>query len=275
MKLQLLSLLILSCMIISCGRTESKSRSYKLVDPIAPEVMEDMIQKQHIWCTDEKQCPEGIGRMFALSSDRRRPTTACSALLVGPDLVLTNSHCAYVGVNNLDQTCGALYFAFPNAYGTVQTAMCSKILWRDKRYHGSERYRKGDNDFALIKLDHELTMTPLKFTKASMRPGTTVYPMVVDQMNGYQARIVKLECKVKGVANKFGVATLSDCPIISGNSGSAVLDEQKNIVGLIFASSNTKVRRSDEDLSTRRHATSKGYAYTTEHLEKVLGDLLN
>lgn len=213
--------------------------------------------------------------MFALSAASYRPTIACSTILVAADMVMTNSHCAYIGVSDLNKTCDSLYFAFSNASGRVEAARCSKILWRDKRLQGSDRYRRGDNDFALIKLDHPLSITPLKFSSQPIQRGDTVYPMVVDQVSGVQARIVKLECSVKKIDVRTGVATLSNCPIIAGNSGSAILNEEKNIVGIIFASSNLGIRGANEDLSTRSSGTSNGFAYTTEHLRKILGSLLD
>lgn len=273
MKLGLLTLLMLLGL-LSCGRPESKSPAFKEINPIAPEFMDQITNQQFISC-DNGNCTPGIGRMFSMSTDPLRQSMNCTAILVGANLVLTNSHCAYTGRSNLINTCKSLYFSFPSPDGSVQGARCSKILWRDKRQYGQPNYRKGDNDFSLIRLDRALSITPLKFAKGGMKTGTKVYPTVMDQVDAYNARIVRLTCHVKHLSEKLGVATLMNCPIISGNSGSPVLDENQNLIGIVFASSNLRVRKPTDDMDVRRTGKSVGFAYSADYVESVLGNLLN
>lgn len=236
--------------------------------------MDNLIKSQTIFCSDEKFCPEGIARMFAVNFEDNNLSSRCSAFLVADDIVMTNSHCIWVGDISLEETCKGLYFAFPTPMGQAETASCSEILWRDRRQYGRTSYRKGDNDFALVKLDRKMSVKPLTL-KDDIQVEQTVHPVVMDHIDSFLARATKLSCKVQSI-DKYGVAVLDDCPIISGNSGSAVLNDNLEVVALVFASDNIHVRKPTDELAIRSDGgNNDGKAHTVAHIKKVLGNILS
>ncbi len=272
MQFQTLLLISLAVLMTACGQPESKHISPKKIR-ISQEQMSLIIASQSITCSDDKFCPEGIARMFAINFEDANNSTTCAAFLVAPDVVMTNSHCIYNPKTSLEKICSGLYFVFPG-HGYSYSARCSEIMWRDPLKNGGHYYTDGDKDFALIRLDSTVPLTPLKLLSGGLKPGAKVYPLVVDQMGGYNARITKLACQVDRVTTKYGVAKLSDCPVISGNSGSPVLDENQNVVGLIFASSNNKIRSPNDEIDVRIKAKSKGFAFSMDFVQKGVGHLL-
>ena len=210
--------------------------------------------------------------MFSINFEDVNSSSTCTAFLVAPDIVMTNTHCIYKNKHSLAKVCSGLYFSFAGI-GLPQIAQCSKIIWRDSRQQGRQYYRKGDNDFALIRLDRNIPLIPLRLLPGAPIIGSTVYPLVVDQVSGNKARVTKLECKIEKFIPKHGVIQLSDCPIISGNSGSPVLDKDHNVLGIIFASSDNEIKKPSDDLSVRRNSVTKGFAFSTDHIKSIIGQL--
>lgn len=266
------ALILLMLMVIAaCGKTNSHTKKDRFLDHYQ---MQGLIQTQNIFCSDAAFCPEGVARMFAVNFQDNKQSSTCSGFLIADDLVITNSHCVWTGDIGLEKTCQGLYFAFPVPHGQTQNAQCSKILWRDRRQNGRNTYRQGDNDFALIQLDHKVSVRPLKLN-TDIKVGQIVHPLVMDQFDAVSARVTKLSCEVIFI-NKHGVASLKDCPIISGNSGSAVLDENQTVVGVVFASTNAHVRTPQDELELRMQgAKTLGQVYTIAHIKKILGDKIS
>lgn len=232
-----------------------------------------IIAGQTITCSDQSFCPEGIARMFTINFEDVNNSSTCSAFLVAPDVVMTNTHCVHGAKKNLEKICSGLYFVFPGQ-GFTYSAQCSNILWSNRHQTSNHNYRSGDNDFALIKLDRNIPLTPLKISRGGLKQGANVFPVVVDQMGGFNARITKLECQIEKVIAKQGVLKLSNCPVISGNSGSPVLDENQNVIGIIFASSNNNIRSPSDELEVRIKSNTKGFAFTMDYVMMKMGHLL-
>ena len=83
-----------------------------------------------------------------------------------------------------------------------------------------------------------------------------------------------LECRVEKLTPQYGVAQLSNCPVIAGNSGSPVLDKDQNVVGIIFASSNNHIRKPSDELGVRTKSDSKGFAFSIDYVQGIIGNLL-
>lgn len=264
-------ILFLLTMISACGKPATSSTRKERT--LNPGMMESLIANQTIYCSDSEFCPEGVARMFAINFDDNKRSSMCSAFLIAEDLVMTNSHCVWAGDISLKQTCEGLYFAFPTPHGQTQTALCSKIMWRDPRQNGRDTYRKGDNDFALIRLNQKVSVKPLKLS-STLSVGQKVFPLVTDHIDGFMAQMTKLECEVESI-DRLGVTILKDCPVISGNSGSAVLDENKNVVAVIFASTDPHIRKPTDQLVIRTKSSTRGLAFTISHIKRILGAELN
>jgi V8-like Glu-specific endopeptidase len=265
----LITLLVLAC---ACGKPKSEFQSRKQIK-MTQEEMSLILSGQSLTCSDQDFCPEAVARMFAINFEDVNNSSTCSAFLVAPDLVMTNSHCVFGLKMSLEKVCSGIYFSFQRN-GFSYSAQRSKILWRDSRQVGRHYYRNGDNDFALIRLDHNVPINPLKLVSISLKLEQRLYPVVVDQLGGYNDRITKLDCLVERMIPQYGVVQLADCPVISGNSGSPVFDENRNVVALIFAASDNKARLPSDELSVRMKSHSKGFALTTDYILKRIGHLL-
>lgn len=66
---------------------------------------------------------------------------------------------------------------------------------------------------------------------------------------------------------------MENCPIIHGNSGSAILDKDQQLIGIIFASSDNNSRLPGDMLETRPKMKTYGYAYSMDYILSELKQL--
>lgn len=223
-------------------------------------------------CPDEG-CPEGVGRLFAINFQNSNASHVCSAFLVSPNLVMTNSHCIYFDQVSDSKVCSGVHIAFPNKWGYYYTSECRKIIWKDSQLNGSPYYQEGDKDFALIELKDEIPLPTLKMNPIQFEHQDKAFPLVVDHLSRHHARIFKLNCVVNSVNTKTGLIELGGCPVISGNSGAAVVNENGEASGVLFASTDADIRLPGK-LEKRKYPT-RGFAYSMNFVMEVLETYLN
>jgi V8-like Glu-specific endopeptidase len=270
----LIASLMMLLLLTACGKGGKSSADKKI--KLSPEMMAQIMANQEIKCAEAAFCPEGIVRIFTVNYDDAAKSSNCTGFLIGPDLVMTNSHCVYAGKINLEKTCERIHFAFATRYGHTYQARCEEIIWRDPRQNGSSTYNEGDKDFALVKIDRYVPVKPLRLDKKELPVGSKVHPVVIDHIDLYTARLVKLDCFVDESVESSGLVRLSKCPVIGGNSGSAIVDDNGNVVAILFASNDPNVKKATDPLPYRKQATSfnLGFAFSMTFVESILGQFI-
>jgi hypothetical protein len=260
MKTSLLLLLVM--LLAACGRQERRLTIKRT--SVSPGDVERILLLQSFSCEAE-DCITGVGRVLTVDLEGQRSGSLCTAFLVSEDLALTNTHCVYMGTADARRTCDGVFFAFPGSAG-FETAKCSQILWRNLRHRGERRASLSDQDFAL-------SISPLKINRSGTTSGARVTPLVMDQISNYDGRLLRLDCTVDWV-NSAGVIQLQNCPAISGNSGSPVLDQNGEVVAIMYASADPKVHLPTYSREERRKGKALAYALNMPQLLIVIEQFL-
>jgi V8-like Glu-specific endopeptidase len=164
---------------------------------------------------------------------------ACTAFLIGPDLLLTAGHCAVnVGVSEHETNtfCKAFSWLFdyaPDINGRVKTTgidpdkvyRCQETIYAIKEEVAPYR------DFALIRLNRPvLGRTPLKLSSDPVKKNDVLsmvgYPLGTPAKSSTNGRVL-----VNDAAKEIMVTTLDS---FEGNSGSPVLNAKKEVVGILI-----------------------------------------
>ncbi len=166
---------------------------------------------------------------------------ACTAFLVGPDLLATAGHCVVnTGVieNDPERYCEVYYWIFDyqsNALGETQIKnipsenvyKCKKIIF------GANQERLPFRDFALIQLDREVIgRNPLKLSNTDdlLGPFSMMgHPLGVPQVLSRGANLIENDL------TKQSFVTSLDA--LEGNSGSPVFNASMEVIGILISGS--------------------------------------
>lgn len=200
----------------------------------------------------EASCPEGVVSIYTEASKKlsysgyEYSMQLCSGTLIAPDLILTNFHCIEKTHGTAMDDCkGKVYVRTQDG----ETVGCKEITYDSSISFISEEEGIVRRDVALIRLDHDLSLnTPDAIMKVVPKPlsETEAYSSYVVNFGSTfsePAKIAKKTCKIMkdnsiyplGGLERKSFEFLGDCDVIQGNSGSALLSEKNEIVGLIFA----------------------------------------
>lgn len=259
MKLSVIYLILFSVFfLIGCGKSNEDNK--KFVN-ITPEQISNLLENQSFECASlgGGQCPEGIARIFILNSSQPDKSSLCTGFLTKSNQLVTNHHCI-----STDVQCASTYFSV-YVSGSYEAAKCKRVI--GSKDDGKPLSEKAV-DYSVLELDRHIRNTDVfRYSSSSARPGSELTTWVIDHIDLFKARITELRCKLKGSRNSL---ELENCPSISGNSGSPVLNERGHIVGVLWGSTTNDSITEATPLGDRRAREDHSYATEVRHFKNLL-----
>lgn len=191
-----------------------------------------------IRCENPADCLPGVGGLIS-------PKGVCSAFFLTSDIVATNYHCLPAAEAELKQSClGKVAFVFPETGQFKQESFdCEKLIYASAP---AVTGFAGIPDYAFFKIMGRTTRTALIVNREGFRDGLKVHIRKVDfDSKNRSAKIRPVACAAiqNSLADPVFKSPLSSvvllengCPIIPGNSGSPMLTEDHQAIGVVSAS---------------------------------------
>lgn len=236
-------------LLISCGKDDSNS---KKTVTIVPEQIANLLENQSFECAsiDGDQCPAGIARIFILNLDRPTESSLCTGFLTDANRLVTNHHCL-----STEEECSNTYISIYNG-ANYETAKCKDII---SAVDDGKPLSEKVIDYAVLELDHFVSSEIFKVSSRTPRIGAKLSAWVIDHITLFEGRITEFECTVRGRKNSL---ELANCPSISGNSGSPVLNSEGSVVGVLWGATTTNDITERTPLNLRREL--ENFSYITE-----------
>ena len=189
-------------------------------------------------------CPSFVGGLYSLSHNsesERYDLSGCAVSLIGPDRILTNSHCIPEDISQMGGSCrDSIRIVFPKTKEhPLETFNCLEILNKS-----SVEKKPNHPDWAVLKLDKASARKPvdLNLNGIERMESVTLYKIDFHDFSPSGGTVVKTNC-LANTDNVLAVDFLgpvgplfniSDCDkkLIIGNSGSAILDKEGKLIGL-------------------------------------------
>jgi hypothetical protein len=194
----------------------------------------ELIQAAQVSCQSQ-DCPEAVAMLAAFEGNE---AWSCSAFLVSPDTVATNSHCVPADLKAAGSSCsGRIRIHFPGG----ESLGCAQVLEASPLQAGQER-----PDFAFLKLSHPASGAPLELDGSGIADQDELEVFKLDPSHTpdqLRATLTRAHCRAS-MAPIFlpaysdarnPVVAVSGCEIVPGNSGSPLLDAEGRVRGLIHA----------------------------------------
>lgn len=243
----------------ACGKKTNDNN--KKIVTITPEQIENLLENQSFECSslDGGHCPEGLARLFILNIKYPTQTVLCSAFLISTNRLVSNHHC----ISSQEQ-CNNTYVSVFNG-NSFEVAKCRTVVAAQVD-EGTLSEKK--IDFAVLELDrHIRTSDSFAMTNSTPKAGDKLTAWVVDHVNLFIGRITQLDCKLN---NSVDSIELENCPAISGNSGSPVVNERGKVVGVLWGSTTSDYINEETPLEERRQLNDQAYVTSVKYFRSVL-----
>ncbi len=196
----------------------------------------------------ERACPDNVAKLtFYEMVDEEYQFGVCSGTLIRPGLILTNSHCVPDSLSYPGADCsGQIEVKFPGPEKNVVNTEKVECL----RVRSVYREDRGEPDLALLEVGIS-RKSRTEVTIASSEPNVDeiVHAYTMNPNSNSPIGVIrKKNCKMLEENNLFenehsgmgqlftlGEQTTGSCTIIGGNSGSALFNDQNEVVGAVYA----------------------------------------
>jgi V8-like Glu-specific endopeptidase len=249
MRLNLfITFLIIFLLTSACGKKSSSSKRETRIDE---QQIEEVMDNQKLECASlGGQCPAGITRLLTVNRADPNSSSVCSGFMVSKNRLITNHHC----VATADQ-CANTYLAIYNGSNYVRTRCQSIIKTEQDVQDPNDPTRKIDYSIIEVADDYSGEFFRLSGTQSS--PGDIIQSWVIDHTgldsipsNLTDSRITEFSCRVMNQSERDSMVMMK-CPVISGNSGSPALNNNGEVIGVIWGGSALSIN-SSYDLDLRR-----------------------
>jgi hypothetical protein len=187
-------------------------------------------------CRYQSECSPSVG-LLAYSADTK--VGMCSASLIAPNRILTNSHCVSLKPDTMQ-------IVFPAVPGFHQKRIkVRRIIYASPIELDESKVIGKRSDYALLELDEPSDRPVLNPSVQGIRDDEDLisYVMTPTSDRRVEARMDQIRCKSvmnsalqPGYVHPFAeTLTLSHCKVVSGNSGSPLLNREGKLVGVIHA----------------------------------------
>lgn len=197
-----------------------------------PLEAEKVVSQARLSCQNPEDCSLAVGMMLAKT---KTEVITCTAFLVDHDLVVTNSHCIPYEFKN-GKSCNAfIEILLPiHTKGKIKHN-CKEII------NFSERPNALSPDLAVLRLETSSIQSPIGFSFNGF--SEPLIALKVNPLKGASGILVRENCAPAISSYRFPpfeafdspVGLLGDCQSLPGNSGSPLLNAQKQVVGVLQA----------------------------------------
>ena len=249
--LQIILLFLISSLFLSCGKKDGFSKSSTNIiqteSMIESKVKLDVSDSR---CMEKNNCSPSVGLLVAASE---KYVETCTAFLITDDVVATNAHCIPKDLRDLKEECNdriTLDFPETNTYPR-EIVKCSQVLEVSKI---TNRF-KGNADFAFIKLARKIRRPILEISQkgfdADSYEDFSIIKMEPHNMEsglpgGFQQEETcrytpnSMLSSDKSTSPFRAIVVMADCIVVSGNSGSPIVDSEGKVRGITYATFNYK-----------------------------------
>lgn len=207
---------------------------------------------------DGTPCPSGIARLFIHNEKDADNSSVCTGFLSGNNRIVTNNHC----VATLEE-CRNTYISVFNGT-THENVRCTKII--KTRVDPGALSLKGV-DFTVMEIDKKVSAKPFAVSPYTPYVGESLTAWVIDHKTLNDSRITELNCLYKTLGNSM---QLTNCPVIQGNSGSPLVNNYGEIVGLIWGSTVDEEVDANFPLEDRRNLNELALGTELRHFKAYL-----
>lgn len=229
--------------LVGCSPQKDQSGDSEQVHKITPPAgteTADVVNQADVYCADASDCNPAVGMMI---EEEAEGIGTCTFFLVGADLAMTNGHCIPKGLQAGASCKGQIWLHFPTANGYQGEVIdCDSVVSvrEDVKKSGSPKI-----DYAVLRLSQSTNRPFLKIGRSGFQDQKSfkVISMSPQSQTAAVGKVASQNCKAihntlmldSGRGDYSDNMRLAECDVVHGNSGSPILDEKGNVVGVMQA----------------------------------------